>query len=308
MCLARKARTAPASFHPLVAERSVLLPPSKMGKRKRSSVEDAVIVLLTEGFDTIDHNLLAHIERKLRQSLNARRVVRDDSQSSASRTSATTPATPATPTMLATTLPSCVSDALSETPSGPLGQFLYQLLFTLPKITEFFSAGAKEILSQSLARADSRIEILKKFSRPGELTLSDKFERLLTERSLALSYERYHNGKGTVKAFAKSLRFTKNEDKSLAMQGIYRGKTWRNLENEVGESGMSAVACCEHTLFKKGVRADEMEKLAAYLKLSIFKPVLELAEKVSPLLEEVQRAFDKSIDIATESTDTRGSK
>lgn len=288
-------------------------------------MQDAIIILLTERLDAINDDVLTHIERKLRfvrqhRSLNtARPGVRDDGQSSAS----TTPATIETDTLSGSsvTTPSFVSDASSkarsellvsdtslETPSGPLGQFLYQLLFMLPEITEFFSGSTKEILGLVLARADGRIEILRKFGRPGELNLPDKLERFLADRSLALSHERYRNGEASIPVFAESLTLVKDEDKKLVISGTYRGKVWRTVEKHVGDSGISALFCCEHTLFMKGFRNDDAEKIAKYLELPIFKPILKLARDVSPMLQEMQQRFDKSVGVAidTESTNPQG--
>ena len=272
-----------------------------MAKRKRSPVQEAAIVLLTEGLEGIDNNVLEQIEQKLRsvrqkRSQNARQIVRDESQPSTR-----TPTDTSSLCGGSLSPSSCVDD--NEIPSGPFGHFLLQLLFELPKIKIFFEAGAKNIVAQVLERSDGRIQILRKFGPPQGLTLHEKFERFLTDRSLALSYEQYEGGQATLKAFVQSLKLVRNQDVQLAQDGTYRGKVWRMLERDVNVPGISAVICFEHTLFKKGVRTGEIGKCAEYFKKSMFTPILELAEEVSDLLAESQRIFDELVVVDAGSRD-----
>jgi hypothetical protein len=192
-----------------------------MAKRKRDHVHEAAIILLTERIEGIDNNVLERIEQKLRlvrqsRSQNAREIVQDESESSR------TPTDTSSVNRGSLTLLSCVDD--NEIPSGAFGHFLWQLLFGIPIIRTFFSAGAKNIVSQVVKRSDGRIEILKKFDPSQELTLHEKFERFLTDRSLALSYEQYQDGNATLRAFARSLKVVGKKDKQLAQDGTYRGK------------------------------------------------------------------------------------
>jgi len=150
-----------------------------------------------------------------------------------------------------------------EVTLGSLGRFLYELLDAYQTINDFFSAGTKSVLRQVLAQPDKRISILRKFSHPGSLTLSDKFERLHADRSLALSHS-----DGTVDGFVKSLKFTFTIDMKLVKDGIYRGKQWLKLENCVGEPGISAVVFCEHTLFKKQVQTKDFSN--HFISLCVF--------------------------------------
>jgi len=269
-----------------------------MTKRKLSSTKDAAIYLLSEGLGAIDDNLLASIEetlqqeRRKRSSLSVRLAIQGDGQFSTSAIETSLLSSPESPT-------SGVVDKPLEI-SASIKRLLYQLLFARPEIEAFFEAGTEKVLSGVLARADARIEILRKTNIAQQFILSEKFERLLTDRSLALSHEQYDNGNAKVNAFAASLKLTKVEDKKLAVSAIYRGKMWRTLEESVGEPGISAVMCCEHTLFKKGVRSKEIGKLAQCLKLTCFAPILGLAKKVRDTLEESQRAFDKSIGVNTQ--------
>ena len=127
------------------------LEPSNMAKRKRSEVEQAAIVLLTRNLVNVDHAVLCSLENRFKSA----RGVTDRS----------------------------VLEALPES----LGRVVYQLLFRLRKIEAFFGGDMKQRLCQVLERPDRRIEVLRKSSKPGELSLSEKFERLLADRSLAIS-------------------------------------------------------------------------------------------------------------------------
>ncbi|KAF2181542.1 hypothetical protein K469DRAFT_752762 [Zopfia rhizophila CBS 207.26] len=156
-----------------------------MGKRKRSPVQDAAVTLLTDGLDSIDSCLLETLEKRLRIA-RLRRPVQDDRSPSSSTNS-----TSASSVSDSASTPLTTVDEASPEPCGPLGRFLFTLLLALPKIEEFFSAGPAAIAAQVLARGDARLEILKKYGpRVGELPIPARFERFLTDRSLALSYER----------------------------------------------------------------------------------------------------------------------
>ncbi|KAL5432607.1 hypothetical protein PMIN06_011957 [Paraphaeosphaeria minitans] len=190
------------------------------------------------------------------------------------------------------TAPSTALESLSRFPSGPLGVFLFKLLASLPQIRNFFSVGQDKVIARVFEQSDARIEVLRQFSHFKELTRSDKFRRLLADRNLAVAHEQYHKGKAAVADFAATLKHQRPEDKGLAIDGIYRGRSWRDLERMVKVSGISAVFCCEHTLFKKNVRASQTEELAGFLRETTFAPILQLAEELSSLLEASQRAFD----------------
>ncbi|KAF2178750.1 hypothetical protein K469DRAFT_695273 [Zopfia rhizophila CBS 207.26] len=197
-------------------------------------------------------------------------------------------------------------DEASLEPCGPLGEFLFTLLFALPQIKEFFSAGPAAVAARVLARGDARLEILKKYGpRFRELPISAKFERFLTDRSLALSYER--SKQSSSQAFVKLLYLTSKEDESLVLDATYHGNAWRAFEEEVREPGISAVACCEHSLFKKGVPRSDMKKCAEFLEQPPFKSILQLARSISNNLNIIQDEFDKAmgVEMGTGSTHER---
>ena len=220
-----------------------------MTKRKRSDIAEAAIVLLTKDLEDFDEAILASLERRFRYVQNTHNFP-----------------------------PVNFSERM--------GRVLYQLLFELPAI-ETFLRSDMEIELQVFARPDVRIEVLRKSSKPGELGLPEKFERLLADRSLALSC-----GNNRPTLYIQTLKVTTDSDKKLARNAIYRGKAWLNLENCVGEIGISAVTSCEHTLFHKNVQTADYREFAELLQQPMFRPILELSKAASSRLEVSQGAFD----------------
>lgn len=256
-----------------------------MGKRKKSpasSLEDAAIILLTTDLSSLNEILLGPLRSKLRIFENQRQP--SELVTPVNRRASPQRENPATPPSIEPKLP-----------SGSLGKFLFRLLLSVSKIRSFFSAGKDNVIAQVFEQSDARIEVLRQFSHFEELKFSDKFRRLLADRNLALSHQRYHGGEATIADFAATLKLQRREDKNLAIDGIYRGRMWRKVEEDVGESGISAVLCCEHTLFKKNVPTSEMKEFARFLREPTFEPILQLAKDVSSLLEGSQRDFDAAM-------------
>lgn len=270
-----------------------------MKKRKVSSTRDAAIILLSEGLSGIDDDLLTSFEETLREERrkrslpSLRSVIPGEGQFS----------TPASETNLSRSSESPASRTVDETLEIPAAhkELLYKVLYSRTAVRAFFAGGVEKAISEVLARADGRIELLRKTIQTQAYTFSEKFERLLTVRSLALSHEQYRDGKEPVPSFAKTLKLKNPGDAELAVSAIYRGRVWRDLERSIGEPGMSAVMCTEHTLFQKGVRMREIGKFGQYLSLPCFKPILDLAKELKDALEEAQLVFDRSV-----TDDTRG--
>lgn len=230
-----------------------------MGKRKRSHVEEAAIVLLTRDLNDLNIAILSVLEQRFRPERSE-----------------------------------------TTTPKGPLGEVLYELLFRLEDITAFFSSST-DVVPEIFQRPDRRIEVLRKSSKvkASELSLLQKYERFLADRSLALAC-----GNTSVKDFVQSLTVTSEEDRKLARNGTYRGKGWQQLEDCVGEAGISAVAACEHTLFQKCVKTADFPTFAECLKNPLFAPILDVARTVTPILTDSQNAFDIAVRGGSHMTNT----
>lgn len=265
-----------------------------MTKRKRDPTKDAVVTLLTHPLDNIASDLIDQIELKLRSERSKR------SQGIASVIGNPTTTSDSTEISRVFESTALSTDPLSKSvsePSEPILQFLYDLRFSILDLEEFFSCDPSSLATQLRTRADIRVEVLQKYSKPGELSLQQRFQRFLADRSFALAYENYGGGRCPFPDFVASIRLEHEEDKKLVRDSYYRGKLWRALEASVGEIGISAVVSCQHTKFKKLVGMKGIGLFTEYLEWPAFDSIKTLARGATTFLNTAQSEFNNLIEI-----------
>jgi hypothetical protein len=271
-------------------------------KRPRTSeaiLGDALVTLLSHDLTPISENILAIIESRIR-NVRQRREQSDHSAPttpSAPTSSPTTPSPtpPASNTGFTSDNPPAGPALAYEVPDGLFAKFIFGLLIGLPTIREFLSQTSGDIVKQVLKPVDGRVAILRKSDLQSSLSLThlDKYERLLSDRSLATEFD--SSSYTVVAKFASSLWQSSARDTTLIGNSVLRGRVWLALEKEFGNVGISAVVCFEHSTFKKAVKQGEMANFVKYLRYPQFEDIVTLAEEASDGLKEAQRAFDKRI-------------
>jgi hypothetical protein len=271
----------------------------KRTRTSRAVLGDALVTLLSHDLTSISEDILAEVESRIR-NVRQRRQQSDHSAPTTPSVLTSSPTTPS-PTPLASNI-SLTSDnpparpaSAYEVPDGLLAKFIYGLLIGLPTIREFLSQTSRDIVKKVFKPVDARVAILRKSDAQSSLSLThlDKYERLLSDRSLATEYT--SSSYTAVAKFASSLRQSSARDAILIGDSVLRGRVWLALEKEFGNVGISAVVCFEHSAFKKAVKQGEIAKFVKYLKYPQFKDIVTLAKEVSDGLKEAQQAFDKRI-------------
>lgn len=142
-----------------VSNVAVLL--SKMAKRKSDALERTSIILLTHNLCDVSDAILTQLKSRLeiKRSKWLRATSNDNSPPVTSDTNQRDDG-PAIGDVLQS---GELDEELTENPSGPAAEFLYELLFKVPLLERFFSANtATTFVNQLLTRAAGRVEILKK--------------------------------------------------------------------------------------------------------------------------------------------------
>jgi hypothetical protein len=270
-------------------------------KRKHGlMLHDAFATVLSEDLTLIPESILAQVELRIRDV--RQKLEQYDHPAPAPAPSTTTPSTttPSTTTSVSDFGPTSDNPPAGPAsayvvPGGLLAKFIYRLLFLIPKIRGFLSQASGDIVEKVFKPVDARIAILRKSDAQSNFNLTEleKYERLLSDRSLATEYA--SSSYTAVRPFASSLTHSSARDVTLTGDSVLRGRVWLDLENEFGNVGISAVVCFEHPAFKKAVKHGEIADFVKYLKYPQFEDIVRLANKASDSLKEAQRAFDNRI-------------